>query len=399
MGPLVPDIFSTEFNLVLAFLIGIGFGFILEQAGFSSTKKLVGLFYGYDFTVLKVFFTAGVTAMIGVLLLAHVDLLDLNAIYVNPTFLWSAIIGGCIMGVGFIVGGFCPGTSVCAAAVGKIDAMAFVVGSFIGIFFFTEGYTLIEDIYLMENWGAIRFDEYLGISSELFAFLLTLIAVLAFYMVTQIENRVNGVTTDFSRARVRRNLSVTLIPFVVIGVLTFTPSRQEHIQQQIREAREQQKCVFKEMSGDKLAFELIHNNFAMNLIDVRNKARYDAYHIPLAVNIPVDSMMNRQWNEYFTQEHKVNVFYADADTTAKKACLLARFLGKSENYVLRESTEDFRNLFYNIAPPSPDAPKDEVNVHNFRTKAAVDLLNLENALKKFTLPVKKEIRKIQGGCS
>ena len=112
MGPLVPFIISEEFSLVLALLIGIAFGFILEQAGFSSTKKLVGLFYGYDFTVLRVFFTAGITAMAGVLLLGHYGLLDLEIIYVNPTFVKSALLGGGIMGAGFIIGGFCPGTSV-----------------------------------------------------------------------------------------------------------------------------------------------------------------------------------------------------------------------------------------------------------------------------------------------
>ena len=138
MGPLVPEIFSNEFNLVIAFLVGIGFGFILEQAGFSSTRKMVGLFYGYDFTVLKVFFTAGVTALIGVLLLSHFGLLDLDLIYINHTFLWSALVGGIIMGAGFIIGGFCPGTSVCAAAVGKIDAMVFILGCLIGIFIFLE---------------------------------------------------------------------------------------------------------------------------------------------------------------------------------------------------------------------------------------------------------------------
>ena len=68
MGPLVPDVITDELNLVVALLVGIGFGFILEQAGFSSSRKLTGFFYGTDFTVLRVFFTAGVTAMIGVLL-------------------------------------------------------------------------------------------------------------------------------------------------------------------------------------------------------------------------------------------------------------------------------------------------------------------------------------------
>lgn len=399
MGPLVPGIFSNEFNFVIAFLVGIGFGFILEQAGFSSTKKLVGLFYGYDFTVLKVFFTAGITAMIGVLLLGHYDLLNLDMIYVNPTFLWSAIIGGCIMGAGFVIGGFCPGTSICAAAIGKLDGMAFVVGSFIGIFIFTEGYPLFVDIYLAENWGAVRFDKYLGISSELFAFLITLIAAVAFFAVTQIENRVNSAKSDFSRGRVIRNFALCFIPFAVIIFLTVTPSTQEHIHQKISDARQQQKCVFKEILADKLAYELINNHYKVNLIDVRDNEKFKDYHLPLSINIPVDSISNREWNEYFNQEHNINIFYADIDTTAKKACLFANFLGKSENYILKESTDQFKEMFFNISLPPSNASKMDINIYNFRAKAATDLLNLENALKKFTQPVKRKVKKIQGGCS
>ena len=41
-------------------------------------------------------------------------MLDLDAIYVNPTWLVPAIVGGVIMGLGFILGGYCPGTSICA---------------------------------------------------------------------------------------------------------------------------------------------------------------------------------------------------------------------------------------------------------------------------------------------
>lgn len=399
MGPLVPEIFSNEFNLVIAFLVGIGFGFILEQAGFSTTKKLVGLFYGYDFTVLKVFFTAGITGMIGVLLLGHYDLLNLDLIYINPTFLWSTIIGGGIMGAGFIIGGFCPGTSICAAAIGKIDGMAFVVGSIIGIFLFTEGYPLVEEIYLMENWGPVRFDRYLGISPELFAFLLTLIAVVTFFAVTLIENRVNKIKTDFSSTRIIRNFALVFIPFAVIILIAITPSTQEYIQQQIREIRQQQKCVFKEYVADKLAFELINNHYKLNLIDVRNNEKYKEYHLPLAINIPVDSMQNREWSEYFIQKHKINIFYADIDTTAKKACLFARFIGKSDNYILKESTGKFRDMFFNITPPLPNALKEDINVYQFRSGAAVDMMNLENALKKFNQPVKKKVKIIQGGCS
>ncbi|MCK9410151.1 MAG: sulfurtransferase, partial [Bacteroidetes bacterium] len=83
MFPLVPNLISEELNLIVALLIGIAFGFVLEQAGFSSSKKLAGVFYGYDFTVLRVFFTAGVTAMSGVIILGYLGWLDTEFIYIN----------------------------------------------------------------------------------------------------------------------------------------------------------------------------------------------------------------------------------------------------------------------------------------------------------------------------
>ncbi|MBT3233070.1 MAG: YeeE/YedE family protein, partial [Calditrichaeota bacterium] len=108
MSPLVPNFINSEISLVVALIVGIAFGFILEQAGFSSSKRLAGLFYGYDFVVLRVFFTAAATAMTGLILLSYFGVINLGLIYINPTFIYSALIGGAIMGAGFIIGGFCP---------------------------------------------------------------------------------------------------------------------------------------------------------------------------------------------------------------------------------------------------------------------------------------------------
>ena len=126
MGPLVVNgIISENTNLFLAFLIGIGFGFVLEQCGFSSSRKLAGVFYGYDTVVLKVFFTGAITCMLGLLFFSLFGWVDLSLVFVNETYVYSAIVGGVIMGIGFIIGGFCPGTSICGAAIGKIDGMLY----------------------------------------------------------------------------------------------------------------------------------------------------------------------------------------------------------------------------------------------------------------------------------
>lgn len=190
MGPLiVNDIISQPTNLLLAFFIGIAFGFVLESSGFSSSRKLVGVFYGYDTVVLKVFFTGAITAMIGLLFFSLFGWMDLTYIYINPTYLWSTIVGGVIMGAGFILGGFCPGTSVCAATIGKIDALVFIVGLFIGIFIFTEGYPLWEGLYYAEFMGYLKMNTYFNISSGTLVMLVIFAAAIMFWIGESAEKK------------------------------------------------------------------------------------------------------------------------------------------------------------------------------------------------------------------
>ncbi|RMF10688.1 MAG: sulfurtransferase [Candidatus Neomarinimicrobiota bacterium] len=183
MGPLIPnEVLDPGWNFLIAFIVGIGFGFALEQAGFSSSRKLAGMFYGYDTVVLKVFFTAGIVGMMGLLYLSLFDMIDLTLVWVNPTFLWSAIVGGIIMGAGFIIGGFCPGTSACAAAIGKIDGLVFLGGIFVGIFLFAETFPLVKKLYLAHPMGPIKMSELLHVSQGFVVLLVVIIASFMFWL-------------------------------------------------------------------------------------------------------------------------------------------------------------------------------------------------------------------------
>ena len=398
MGPLVPYIISEEFSLVIAFFLGIAFGFILEQAGFSSTKKLVGLFYGYDFTVLRVFFTAGITAMAGVLLMGHYGLLDLNIIYVNPTFLKSALLGGLIMGAGFIIGGFCPGTSVCALAIGKLDALAFVFGAILGVWGFIETFPIVENLYNADNMGMVRISDYLGMSNITFGFLLSLMAVGAFVATWFIENKVNKRKSYIEPVKRNRYALAAASVFVVLAVVAFLPGKEDIINMRIAEAKRQQTCVFKEIPADKLADEIVNNYYVLNIIDVRSPEEFEEFHLPMAINIPFEQMMERQYEPLFRQRLKTNIFYADSDTLVRMACLKAKFIGKSENMIMRESALDFREMFYKAETPPFDAPKNELRVYHFRTNAARQMDNLVEAMKNIGAPVKREVVQVKGGC-
>jgi hypothetical protein len=169
-------------EMLIALMIGIGFGFALEQAGFSSSRKLVGMFYGYDTTVLKVFFTAAIVALVGSEFLSYLGLLNLNQVYVNEYYVWASIIGGIIMGAGFIMGGYCPGTGLSALSIGKIDAIVFAAGGFTGAFLFGETYPLVQNLANGSYKGAVKVDEALGIPTGLFILILIVAAALMFWV-------------------------------------------------------------------------------------------------------------------------------------------------------------------------------------------------------------------------
>lgn len=190
MGPLsILYDFPEWLNLLIAFFIGIGFGFALEQAGFSSSRKLAGMFYGYDTTVLKVFFTAAIVALVGSQLLSYLGLLNLDLVFVNNYYIAATLIGGTIMGAGFVMGGFCPGTGISALSIGKIDALFFLIGGLFGAFLFAETYPFIQTIAMGSYRGPVRIDEWMGVSPGIFTLLLIVVAVGLFWLAELAEKK------------------------------------------------------------------------------------------------------------------------------------------------------------------------------------------------------------------
>jgi len=182
--------FTSEWNLLAALVIGFAFGWVLERAGFSTSRKLAGVFYGYDFVVIKVFFTAAVTAALGLFLLNQMGLLYFDEVWMPTTFLLPTIVGGVIMGIGFIMGGFCPGTSVPAAAIGKIDAMLFIAGMVIGMYFYSFTYEwLWEDLRNSTNLGKVKMGDLFGIGEGLAVFGFIVIALVTFWLVDTIKKK------------------------------------------------------------------------------------------------------------------------------------------------------------------------------------------------------------------
>ncbi|MFO1197010.1 MAG: DUF6691 family protein [Burkholderiaceae bacterium] len=181
--------FSEETSLVLAFVLGLGFGWFLERAGFGSAKKLTSQFYGNDMSVFKVMFTAIITAMAGVTLLSAMGVLDRSQIYLVPTFLVPQLVGGLIFGVGFITGGYCPGTCIAGIATGHKDAAMYGLGMLVGVLAFSALFPSIEPLTQVTSMGKLTLSDLFGLSYGTLTVLVVLIAVGGFVGATVIERR------------------------------------------------------------------------------------------------------------------------------------------------------------------------------------------------------------------
>jgi uncharacterized membrane protein YedE/YeeE/rhodanese-related sulfurtransferase len=181
---------TDDFRLLTGIFIGFGFGFVLERAGFGNARKLAGQFYLNDMTVFKVMFTAILVAMVGLYGLASLGLVDMAMIWINPTFIPAQAVGGFLLGVGFIMSGLCPGTSVVSMVSGRIDGWVTFIGIFVGIALFTftvDWFPGLQALYLAGSGEVSLLHELMGVPALVLALIMVAGAVLAFVGAEKVE--------------------------------------------------------------------------------------------------------------------------------------------------------------------------------------------------------------------
>ena len=193
MGPIF-KLNHVSFSVYLLFVILIGmlFGMALERSGFISTKKLTGVFLFDDFAVIKVMFTAIVVASVGLYFLADINVINIAKVYFGKTYWISQLVGGLLFGVGFMLSGYCPGTSVVALASGSIDALFVLLGAITGMWIFGFGYPLWEGLYKAGKLGKITLPQVLGVNHWVVIVILIAFAGGMFYAAEWWEKKISN---------------------------------------------------------------------------------------------------------------------------------------------------------------------------------------------------------------
>ena len=183
-------LFGTGGSYLVYLAIGFAFGFILESSGFGDSRLLAAQFYFRELRVLKVMFTAIVVAMILIFWSTALGWLDYDEIWIKPTYLWPGIAGGLIMGVGFILGGYCPGTSLVSMATLKLDGVFFFLGHITGVIIFGETVEFISTFWNSGYLGFFTLPELFNIETGVVVFLVTCMALAMFAGFEWLRNKI-----------------------------------------------------------------------------------------------------------------------------------------------------------------------------------------------------------------
>lgn len=280
----------------LAYLaIGFAFGFVLESAGFGDARKLAGQFYFRDLSVVRVMFTAILTAMCLLFAPASLGWLDWQDVWVNPTYLVPGVVGGFVMGLGFIVGGYCPGTSLAAAGSGKVDGMMFVGGALGGMFVFGEVADELADFMHVTAWGRYTLPDAFGVPTGVAIAGCLGLGVTFFAVMNNLQRTVWGVddpgTLALAGRRVHPGALLLAAAALLVPVFVYDlPDADRTYALRAAEYDERLGSGAAAVDPGELLTYVHDNDVQLRIIDVRDETSYNLFHLQDAERVPVDAL-------------------------------------------------------------------------------------------------------------
>lgn len=329
---------------VVYLLIGMAFGVALEISGFANAPLLASQFYFKNMTVLKVMFGAIVTAMVLVFLASAIGLLDYSLVYVNETYLWPGIIGGLIMGVGFILGGYCPGTSMVGAAVGKIDGIIFVLGVMFGIFAFGETVGFYEEFWYSSYLGRFTIPEWLGLPYGVVVILIVLMALFMFWGAEQLEKIFGG--RDLSKEpKWRIYAGAGLLGLAVLTAFIGQPTTEQKWARM--EATEMARLQNREVQihPAELAETMANDTLRTIILDVRSEADFNLFHLQEARHAPLAALPEMLDELRDAPENAVVVVVSNDEAAATEAWKYLRAESVRSTYILEGGMNNWIRSF------------------------------------------------------
>lgn len=251
---------------------------------------------------------------------------------------------------------------------------------------------------MASNLGIPRMFETLGMSQNIFAFIMVVFALTAFFVASIVENKVNKI----ERAPIR--FTRVYIGISAIGVLLMVsafvfPERQESMAQLVEDEDFVRNYEIKSLTPDQFALCLLKTRECTKLevFDFRSEKEYEEMSLPRSTLFTFENLFEKEPNILLKLKHKEKVFIANDELTAKKMAIVATELGFKGIFILKGGLDTFKEEILNFTPIINPKTVDEKSINRFRSKAKIEIpILIENSKPKG--PVKKKMKRVVGGC-
>ena len=275
--------FGYPVAMAIAVVLGILFGFVMERAGFGRASVLVSQFYNDDMRVFKVMFTAIVTASIGIGVLHGFGVLNVAWLDIPKSWIVPQIVAGTLLGVGFVMSGYCPGTALISIGSGLKDGAVALAGIMLGALVFGVFWDPIQPFYESDGQGAMTFTDTLGIPWQILAFAVALVAIAGFLVAEKVEPifaKKQNTITPTNDPQLRNAVFGVLLLGATIGLVTLAfpkAAEEEHHAPEIAS-----------ISAIELAQEIVTDDRALYIVDLRSNAECMEDRVRGAMCVPED---------------------------------------------------------------------------------------------------------------
>ncbi len=201
------------------------------------------------------------------------------------------------------------------------------------------------------------------------------------------------------------NKNYIFLAVVMIGLATgllILPEKENYVQIAPEDLMWEAVQPTKYFTVDQVATMIIDGDPTLELIDVRCVKDYDAFSIKNAINIPLDSLLSPNYEDYLGIEDMNVVFYANDNIKADQAWIIGRRMGFNSLYIMEGGLNSWIDCIINPQEPNEDEPLSAFEQYEFRKGASIYFTGsqLKTSDKKASVKVvrRKKGAAVAGGC-
>ncbi len=137
-------------QIILAIIIGTLFGFVLQRVGASNPQRIIDMLRLKDFHLMKAILFGIAVASVLLFIGMTLGVIDPSHLSVKTSY-WGVIVGGLLLGLGWAIAGYCPGTGIAAVGDGRKDALFFILGGLIGALIYMTIFANVKSTGLLDK--------------------------------------------------------------------------------------------------------------------------------------------------------------------------------------------------------------------------------------------------------